>query len=304
MQCDIDILGDASINAEIELIYATSLFLLKAGIGGRTVLINDRRVLRALIDACGFEEPAFADVLISLDKYDKIGMDGVCAELKSAGYAADAIDKYKDLFGGFVEADDKIAYCEGALGDYLDTSILADIRCVIDSIRELSYGENTPRFDISLVRGMGYYTGMVFEVVSTDFGGSSIAGGGRYDAMVGNFTGNGTPACGFSIGFERIVDALLEKLENESSADQGIDEAIAATGVAVLYDKSFSAEDVTQVQKICMIARKGGENIAVMKAAKNAGHQKAQLEADGFGLFLQLKSTDDILGLADRLVSQ
>ena len=135
---------------------------------------------------------------------------------------------------------------------------------------------------------MGYYTGTIFEIKSEDFKGSSIAGGGRYDNMIGNFTGQKTPACGFSIGFERMVGALMDK----NFRPEG-----AAEKVAVLYDKRMSASDVALMQKKAMNARRGGRVVLIQKMNKNVGFQKQKLEADGYSKFVDIRYPDEMAKL-------
>ncbi|MDR1083016.1 MAG: histidine--tRNA ligase, partial [Coriobacteriales bacterium] len=310
-QCDIDILGDASVNVEIELIYVTSLFLERAGIQGCRILLNDRRVLRALVESCHFPEDAYADVLIILDKYDKIGLDGIRSELERGGYPSACIESYVELLSHFLEAPDRIGYCRfilggdglgGGAGGSSDgkgagagglgggnggtndarsqgKAALDDLERIIEGVSAISSGTHVPEFDLSLVRGMGYYTGAIFEITSTDFAGSSIAGGGRYDKMIGQYTGKDVDACGFSIGFERIVRALMEK---ESTADG----AEATPCIAILYPQDADSADVALLQKECASARQSNMTISVLRANKNLHHQKKLLQEIGYTEFI------------------
>ena len=254
-QCDIDIFGDPTNTAEIELITATSTFLEEAGVGGCTVMINDRRILSAMARASGFPEDQFSLVFIILDKYDKIGEEGIEKELLEAGYAPECVAKYMEIFRGAMSATDRYAYLEEALGDAIEEGVIANLKEICDSVALISDGRFNLDFDVTLVRGMGYYTGTIFEIKSEDFKGSSIAGGGRYDNMIGNFTGQKTAACGFSIGFERMVGALMDK----NFRPEG-----AAEKVAVLYDKRMSASDVALMQKKAMDARRGGRVVLII----------------------------------------
>lgn len=288
VQCDIDILGDASISAETELIVATSTFLESVGVGGRTVMINDRRVLTAMARASGFEPEQYGSVFIILDKYDKIGEDGIRAELSASGYDEGCIARYMEIFHGAMEAQDRSAYLESVLGDAIEDGVLSGIRDIVESVNVISGGRFKLEFDITLVRGMGYYTGTIFEIKSEDFKGSSVAGGGRYDNMIGNFTGQSTCACGFSIGFERIVAALLEK---------GFKPSCGREKVAVLYDKRLGAGDVALIQKKAMEYRSAGITVLVQKMNKNVGFQKQRLEGEGYGRFIDIRSEDDIARL-------
>ena len=285
VQCDIDILGDPSNSAEIELITATSTFLDEAGVGGCTVMINDRRILAAMARASGFSEDQFSLVFIILDKYDKIGEAGIEKELLDAGYDADCVAKYMEIFRGAMAAEDRFAYLEEVLGDAIEEGVIANLKEIVEAVAVISDGRFNLDFDVTLVRGMGYYTGTIFEIKSEDFKGSSIAGGGRYDNMIGNFTGQKTAACGFSIGFERMVGALVEKnFKPEGAAEK----------TAVLYDKRMSAADVALMQKKAMDARKSGKIVLIQKMNKNVGFQKQKLEADGYSKFIDIRFPDEM----------
>ncbi|MBQ9161854.1 MAG: histidine--tRNA ligase [Clostridia bacterium] len=284
-QCDIDILGDPTNNAESELIYVTSLFLDSVGVSGNTVMINDRRVLKGMAKKSGFAEEEYSRVFIILDKYDKIGEEGVRAELIEAGYAEKCVNAYMDLFHGFMNAEDRFTYAEEAFGDAMEEGVADNLRQIFNNVATMSGGKFKLSFDPTLVRGMSYYTGTIFEIKSEDFKGSSIAGGGRYDNMIGNFTGNPTCACGFSIGFERIVGALLEKKFKAPDSREKI---------AVLYGKSFESADVAAIQNKCRRLREGGKIVLVQKMNKNVGFQKQKLEADGYTKFIDIRYPDQI----------
>lgn len=209
MQCDIDILGEPSNLAEIELILATTTTLGKLGFKNFQIRINERRILKAMAAYSGFPEESFDTVFIILDKMDKIGLDGVAKELLECGFAQESVDKYLDLFRGLEETDDGLGFLADKLSGVLDEDIVNNLREITDSVSSTKVAEFDMVFDPTLVRGMSYYTGTIFEIAIPEFGGS-CGGGGRYDKMVGKFTGNDVPACGFSIGFERIVLLMLE----------------------------------------------------------------------------------------------
>ena len=209
MQCDIDIFGEPSNLAEIELILATTTTLGRLGFRNFQIRINERRILKAMAAYSGFAEENYDNVFITLDKMDKIGMEGVEAELLQNGYGKESVEKYLALFKGMAEAADGLSYLADALEGYLDGEVKENLKEIIDSVRTTKASEFEVVFDPTLVRGMSYYTGTIFEVAMPEFGGS-CGGGGRYDKMVGRFTGNDVPACGFSIGFERIILLLLE----------------------------------------------------------------------------------------------
>lgn len=201
VQCDIDIIGSSSISSEIELIHTTAKALLSLDIKEFTVKINDRRILRALLSNVGFEENQLDSVCITFDKLDKIGAEGVVGELTDKGFGADAIAKFGEIISKPLTLESVKAVCGEEAAESVET--------IIKSVEELAEGAYGIKFDISLVRGQGYYTGTVFEIVSNKFKGS-IAGGGRYDNLIGKFTGENIPAVGFSIGFERIFALLTE----------------------------------------------------------------------------------------------
>ena len=284
-QCDIDILGDSSNTAESELIYVTSLFLDSVGVKGNTVLVNDRRVLKGMAKKAGFAEEDYNKAFIILDKYDKIGEEGVKQELLDSGFAPEAVEAYMTIFHGFLTAEDRFTYVDEAFGDCMESGVADNIRQIFENVALMSDGKFNLSFDPTLVRGMGYYTGTIFEIKSEDFKGSSIAGGGRYDNMIGNFTGNATCACGFSIGFERLVGALLDKkFKAEGSREK----------VAVLFGKAFASGDVAKLQQKCNVLRGEGKIVLVQKMNKNVGFQKQKLEQEGYTSFIDVRYPDEI----------
>ena len=198
-QCDIDIIGDPTVSAEMELINTTSKALMAIGFEGFTIKVNDRKLLNAFIAKAGFKEEDAGSVCISLDKADKIGADGVKKELIEKGYD-------EAMVGAFV--DEAATITLDNIGDKVDEpEAVADLKKVIETSAALSGGRYQVVFDFTLIRGMGYYTGQIFEVSYGPYG-FSIAGGGRYDNMIGKYSKNSVPAVGFSIGFERIVNIL------------------------------------------------------------------------------------------------
>ncbi len=210
-QCDIDILGDESSMAEIELILATAAALGRiCPNNGFTVRINDREILKGMALYCGFQEESMDQVFIILDKMDKIGMDGVKAELLQAGYGQESVEKYASLLDQ--TGHDSVGV--RALGQVLEAvmpkNVADNLAYIMETVTDVAETEFALYFDPTLVRGMSYYTGTIFEVSMEGFGGS-VAGGGRYDKMIGKFTGKDTPACGFSIGFERIITILMDQ---------------------------------------------------------------------------------------------
>ena len=284
-QCDIDILGDPTNAAESELIFVTSLFLDSVGVKGNTVMVNDRRILKGMAKKAGFAEEDYNKVFIILDKYDKIGEEGVRAELIASGCDEAAVAAYMDIFHGMMNATDRFTYAEETFGDAMEDGVADNLRQIFANVALMSGGEFNLSFDPTLVRGMGYYTGTIFEIKSEDFRGSSIAGGGRYDNMIGSFTGTPTSACGFSIGFERLVGALLDKkFKAEGSREK----------VAVLYGKALTSADIATIQARCNALREAGKIVLVQRMNKNVGFQKQKLEAEGYTTFIDIRYPDEI----------
>lgn len=273
MQCDIDILGEASNLAEIELILATTTTISKLGFKNFQIRINDRRILKAMAKYAGFKEEDYDGVFITLDKMDKIGTDGVMAELLEKGYGVDAqCKKYLDLFTEIQNSADGIACLMDKLGDFLDADVMASFREIVDSVKATQADTFELVFDPTLVRGMSYYTGTIFEIAMPEFGGS-CGGGGRYDKMVGKFTGQDVPACGFSIGFERIVLLLMEN---------GFKVPTAPSKVAYLIEKGVAGEKLCEVIAKAQTARAEGKQVLVARMNKNKKFQKEQLQAEGY----------------------
>ena len=261
-QCDIDILGDESPNAEVELIDVTARALLGIGFTGFTVNINDRRILRGMLESMGFAADTLDSVCITFDKMDKIGAEGVKAELTEKQLPEAAISALAD----FIAAGD--VTLESVASRCADPAIADDLKYVLATAKAMANG----RFDVaycpSLVRGQGYYTGMVFEITCPQFSGA-VAGGGRYDNMIGKFLGTKVPAVGFSIGFERVCGILLE---------QGYQIPGAKQKIALLYNSDVDFPAV--LAKAAQL--RDTYNVTVLPQAKKLGKQLGQLEASGF----------------------
>ena len=259
VQCDIDILGDASPNAEVELIDVTTRALLNIGFTGFTVNINDRRILRGMLESMGFAADTLDSVCITFDKMDKIGAEGVKAELTEKQLPESAIQALADFIAaGDVTLDAVAARCA-------DPAIADDLKYVLATANTLAAGRYQVAYCPSLVRGQGYYTGMVFEVTCPQFSGA-VAGGGRYDNMVGKFLGVQVPAVGFSIGFERECGILLE---------QGYQIPGAKQKIALLYGKDTDFPAV--LSKAAALREQ--YNVTVLPQGKKLGKQLGQLEA-------------------------
>jgi histidyl-tRNA synthetase len=269
-QCDIDIIGDDSNRAEIELIHTTAKTLMDLGFDDFTVRVNDRRILFDLIESAGFPKEEVLSVCISFDKLDKIGEEGVATELKEKGFPENAIHRFMESIS--VSGEQGVKTMEPYCADKDAISWLSQI---IAGIEILAEGRYQIAFDRSLVRGMGYYTGTIFEIVSPKFKGS-IAGGGRYDKLIGNLLGENIPAVGFSIGFERIAEILL-----------GGDSVAFDTGsrkLALLYDTDTPFVDI--IKKADEIRKTQGYDVSTIVKAKKLGKQFSALEREGFSAAL------------------
>ena len=272
MQCDIDILGEPNNLAEIELILATTTLLGKLDFKNFTVRINDRKILKAMAAYSGFEEKDYDDVFIILDKMDKIGLDGVEKELQEHGYPKEAVEKYLQLFKEITNDIEGVRYCKEKLEGYLEEATADGLEMIIASVDSVKEADFKLSFDPTLVRGMSYYTGTIFEIAMDEFVGS-VGGGGRYDEMIGKFTGQPTPACGFSIGFERIVMLLLER---------GYEIPDNKEKLALLIEKGMPQEKMLEVLAFAKEQRATGKQVMLSIMKKNKKFQKEQLSQEGY----------------------
>ena len=275
MQCDIDIIGEPSNLAEIELILATTTTIGKLGFKNFEIRINERRILKAMAAYSGFAEEDYDTVFIILDKMDKIGLDGVAEELAKEGYAQESIDKYLGLFKGVEEAGngiEGIRYIAKTLEGFLEEDVEQNLLEIISSVDAAKQAEFKLVFDPTLVRGMSYYTGTIFEIAMPELG-AACGGGGRYDEMIGKFTGQDVPACGFSIGFERIVLLLMES---------GFTVPMQRPKVAYLIEKGYPADKLVEVIAKAQEERQAGKQVLVVRMNKNKKFQKEKLTAEGY----------------------
>ncbi|MEY8334067.1 histidine--tRNA ligase [Lachnospiraceae bacterium 47-T17] len=275
MQCDIDILGEPGNLAEIELILATTTTIGRIGFENFEIHINERRMLRAMARYSGFGEDSFDTVCIILDKMDKIGREGAAQELREAGFAPEAIETYLSLFDGVKAADNGLKYLAETLGDFLEQGVYENLQEIIDTVETAKTAKFDLIFDPTLVRGMGYYTGTIFEIVMPEFG-AACGGGGRYDKMIGRFTGKDVPACGFSIGFERIVLLLMER---------GFQIPQQPEKKAYLIEKGYPPEKLPEVIAKAQAERSAGKQVLVVRMNKNKKFQKEKLGAEGYQEF-------------------
>ncbi len=278
MQCDIDILGEPSNLAEIELILATTALLGKLDFKNFTIRINDRRFLKAMAAYSGFEEKDYDNVFITLDKMDKIGLEGVAAELKENGYAQESVDKYLALFQEITDDVEGVRMCREKLRGFLAPEAADSLEMIITSVESAKEAEFRMKFDPTLVRGMSYYTGTIFEISMDEFGGS-VGGGGRYDKMIGKFTGQDTPAVGFSIGFERIVMLLMER---------GYQVPTRKEKKAFLIEKNMPQAGMLKVLSLAREERKAGKQVMIANMKKNKKFQKEQLAEQGYSEIVEV----------------
>lgn len=265
-QCDIDILGDPSDLAEIDLILATTKVLQKLDFHGFTIRINDRRLLKAMAEKAGFASEELSEVFIIIDKLDKIGWDGVRAELLDK-YPESKVNPYLAMFDevGSGEVSDNAIALMQEVG-----SPLPEIISCVNSVKTADF---TMKYDPTLVRGMSYYTGPIFEISMDEYGGS-VGGGGRYDEMIGKFTGQKTPAVGFSIGFERIIMLLMER---------GFKVPGTSYKIAFLVEKKMAADKLAPIYAEAMKLRAEGKTVDISQMKKNKKFQKQQLTDLGYG---------------------
>jgi histidyl-tRNA synthetase len=278
-QCDIDMIGEPTVLAEAELIEATTEALAAIGLTGTTVRLSDRRFLGALAAACGVPEAAQDSFFIIVDKLDKIGWDGVRAELLAAGFDAAQVAAAVDKIQGLTDVPaDRLAFALAESVPGLDAAVAEDLAAVADALAQLAKERPVSwQFDPTLVRGMGYYTGQVFEIIHPEMSGS-VAGGGRYDKLIGRSFGQDVPACGFSIGFERIVDLLSGELARDA--------------VALLVESDVPVADAVAAARDM---RAGPEGVRVVETVRRSGKFGAQLkrlEAAGFTGFVVLRVED------------
>jgi len=279
-QCDIDILGDDSNLAEIELITATASMLSQIfseiDVQGFTIHVNDRRMLSAVALCAGFAEDDIGSVLISLDKFDKIGLEGIEKELLENGYAQETVEKYLNVYRAVKEGITIEEFCAGISEEFLTDAVKQNLADIIGCVAPVLSDGVKIVFDPTLVRGMGYYTGPIFEITMDGYN-FSIAGGGRYDKMIGKFSGQDVAASGFSIGFERIVTILKDHMQDGYK--------LAGEPTAYLIGNRVPLERKAEILSAARKLREQGAIVTVMPMAKNMKHQIGLLEAEGYVKF-------------------
>ena len=264
-QCDIDIIGNPNNDAEIELLTSTAKALTELGVSDFQIRINDRRILKSVVLGCGFSEDDFEGVCIILDKLDKIGINGIKKELEGRKYPSENIEKILSMLDEISDGEIVI------LNNYnVPDEVIENMKYITRNVTAIADGNYDIVFDFTLVRGMGYYTGPIFEIAYKGLG-YSIAGGGRYDEMVGGFIGESIPAIGFSIGFERLVNQMIEDKYRSPGNEK----------IVLLYD----TEEVSDVILKAEDLRSKGYSVSLFKKAKKMGKQLNQLASQGFDKF-------------------
>ncbi len=280
-QCDIDMIGEPSVLAEAELIEATSQALASIGLTGTTIRLSDRRFLAALAADCGVPEEAWDAFFVTLDKLDKIGWDGVRAELAELGFSASRVSAVVEKIQGLVDVPaGKLADALAGSVPGLPAEVAEDLSATAASLERLAAERPLSwQFDPTLVRGMGYYTGQVFEIIHPDMSGS-LAGGGRYDKLIGRSLGHDVPACGFSIGFERIVDLLSREMLRDA--------------VAVLVEGDVPVADAVAVAREMRGLSGAGRVVETVRRSGKFGAQLKRLETAGFSGFVLVRSENGV----------
>ncbi len=268
VQCDIDILGSTDRMCEVDLIVTTVKTLKNLGLNNFKIKLNDRQILKSVLEIFGFEEGCFDTVCVTLDKFDKIGSAGVVTELEQKGQPQNSIQKIVEFFENGATLQ-KI--------EQLDPNSIAisNLKFIINALKEITDVEVV--FDISLVRGQGYYTSTVFEIESSDYS-CALAGGGRYDNLIGKFAGGEIAAVGFSIGFERIMDLL-------SNQEQAKNKKL----VAVFADE----HNMVEAFKFAEVLQQD-MNVSVLKTPAKLGKYLNRLKEQGFDGFVNLNQSTDV----------
>lgn len=269
IQCDIDILGDPTINAEIDVINTTAKTFLNLGFKNFVCKLNDRRILSDIILGTGFSADSECDVCVVLDKLDKIGIDGVTAELIERGFDESKVSALMEKIAKIQESG-----IESLEGFGVRREVVDSVKQILSTTNALSGGNYNIKFDISIVRGQGYYTGAVYEFYMEGFSGA-CGGGGRYDNMVEKMTGKKVPAVGFGLGFEPTC-----MLINEMGLLKAEDKLIAC----VYYPEDDFTEVLKYVEELNQT-----NNVSAVPAKKNLGFQLQTLKSNGFTHFVTLK---------------
>jgi len=279
-QCDIDIIGDETKMAEIQLISTTAKALTKLNVKDFVVRINDRRILKDVVLHCGFKVENFENVCITMDKLDKIGLEGIEKELSKKEYSD---VKIKNILDAIHNINDKGLEALSKYG--VNETVIKEIETVINTINDIREENFEIIFDFTLVRGMGYYTGSIFEISYKDLG-YSIAGGGRYDEMIGNFIGEKIPAIGFSIGFERLANQLIKEKFKVPGDER----------LVMLYDES---DNFASIIKAADKFREKNYIVGLYERRNKMGKQLNRLFEQGYGKFTIFSEIEEEMEISD-----
>lgn len=281
-QCDIDILGDSSPNAEIDLLVSGASAYEKLGFKNLVIKVNDRRVLNELVTLSGFEAEQTVKICISLDKFDKIGKDGVLSELLENGYNEACSNKLLSYFDELSKLDNSNERLNKLAEFGVDNEVVVSLKCIIETARKFVSKDFDIVYDASIIRGQGYYTGTVYEVYDTEFG-RAIGAGGRYDKMVEKFTGSPVPAVGFSIGFYSVVMLMTERALEDNSKK-----------LALVYDKDSDFEEVLTAKQQLISS---GYEVSIFIFPKNFNNFAERLKQNGYNKLVKLTDLTKIIYL-------
>lgn len=282
-QCDIDILGDSSPLCEVELLYSYMCAYARLGFKNVTIKVNDRRALNEIITSCGFDSSKVIEVCVSLDKLDKIGYEAVANELVSNGFEAGAVQKLMQAIEKIKTAKTNAESFEMLEKAGVSSAVVDSLKTIIDTASKFKTSETFKVvYDVTIIRGQGYYTGTVFEVYDEEFG-RAIGGGGRYDKMIEKFAGVSIPAVGASIGLYSVVMLMVERKAKTSSKK-----------LALVYDKNASFEDIMKA-KIELMQK--GYDVSTFAFPKNFNNFADKIKQNGYNQIVKIADTSKIIDL-------
>ncbi len=282
-QCDIDILGDSSPLCEVELLYSYMCAYARLGFKNVTIKVNDRRALNEIITSCGFDSSKVIEVCVSLDKLDKIGYEAVANELISNGFEAGAVQKLMQAIEKIKTAKTNAESFEMLEKSGVSSEVVNSLKTIIDTASKFKTSETFKVvYDVTIIRGQGYYTGTVFEVYDEEFG-RAIGGGGRYDKMIEKFAGVSIPAVGASIGLYSVVMLMVERKAKTSSKK-----------LALVYDKNASFEDIMKA-KIELMQK--GYDVSTFAFPKNFNNFADKIKQNGYNQIVKIADTSKIIDL-------
>lgn len=276
VQCDIDVIGGTAPLVETELILVTTEALSKVGISGAKVRLNDRRILTGMVAHAGIPSERTGLALVILDKLDKLGQDGVRQAYYDEGFEVEQVEallEFTSQVSALPEAE-RLSATMKLLGQRVPAEVGAELEAMVKGVQASIASGCSLSFDPFLVRGMGYYTGAVFEISHPDFSGS-VAGGGRYDKLVGKLSGTDAPACGFSIGFERIASLLLDQAVKAESERKN------KVAVFVPQEAQVGTELMQQIHQL----QQAGSVVSLFELPKNLKHSLERLKLAGYTSF-------------------